>query len=63
MKRSARLLSIALTSRQGAPMEGIPHHSADGYIARLVQAGQKIAICEQLEAPGKGRKLLSSASG
>jgi DNA mismatch repair protein MutS len=54
----ARLLSIALTSRQGAPMAGIPHHSADGYIARLVQAGQKIAICEQMEAPGKGKKLL-----
>jgi DNA mismatch repair protein MutS len=54
----ARLLSIALTSRQGAPMAGIPHHSADGYIARLIRAGQKIAICEQLEAPGKGKKLL-----
>src|SRR5262249_7758199 len=54
----ARLLSITLTSRQGSPMAGIPHHSADGYIARLVQAGQKIAICEQLEAPGKGKKLL-----
>ena len=54
----ARLLSITLTSRQGSPMAGIPHHSADGYIARLVQAGQKIAICEQMEAPGKGKKLL-----
>ncbi|HEV8585024.1 MAG TPA: DNA mismatch repair protein MutS [Methylomirabilota bacterium] len=54
----ARLLSITLTSRQGAPMAGIPHHSADGYIARLVKAGQKIAICEQMEAPGKGKKLL-----
>ena len=57
----ARLLSITLTSRQGAPMAGIPHHSADGYIARLVQAGQKIAICEQMEAPGKGKKLLKRA--
>jgi DNA mismatch repair protein MutS len=54
----ARLLSITLTSRQGAPMAGIPHHSAEGYIARLVKAGQKIAICEQMEAPGKGKKLL-----
>ncbi|HEV8475083.1 MAG TPA: DNA mismatch repair protein MutS [Methylomirabilota bacterium] len=54
----ARLLSITLTARQGAPMAGIPHHAADGYIARLVQAGQKIAICEQMEAPGPGRKLL-----
>jgi DNA mismatch repair protein MutS len=54
----ARLLSITLTARQGAPMAGIPHHAAEGYIARLVQAGQKIAICEQLEGGGKGKKLL-----
>ena len=57
-ERGARLLSITLTSRQGAPMAGIPHHAAESYIARLVQAGQKIAICEQMEAPGKGKKLL-----
>src|SRR4029450_604758 len=39
-------------------MAGIPPHAAEGYIARLVQAGQKIAICEQLEGPGQGKKLL-----
>jgi DNA mismatch repair protein MutS len=55
---AARLLSITLTARQGAPMAGIPHHAADGYIARLVHAGQKIAVCEQLEAPGREKKLL-----
>src|SRR5262249_23118888 len=54
----ARLLQITLTSRQGSPMAGIPHHAAEGYIARLIRAGQKIALCEQLEAPGKGKKLL-----
>ncbi len=58
----ARLLQIALTSRQkgeGAiPMAGIPHHAADSYIARLLAAGQKVAVCEQMEAPGKGRKLI-----
>ena len=37
-------------------MAGIPHHAADGYIARLVQAGQKIAICEQLEGAGQGQE-------
>ena len=57
-EEGAKLLSIALTSRQGAPMAGIPHHAAETYIARLVQAGRKIAICEQMEAPGKGKKLL-----
>jgi len=55
---AARLLSITLTARQSAPMAGIPHHAADGYIARLVHAGQKIAVCEQLEAPGREKKLL-----
>jgi DNA mismatch repair protein MutS len=54
----ARLLSITLTARQSVPMAGIPHHAAEGYLARLVQAGQKVAICEQMEAPGKGKKLL-----
>lgn len=57
-EKGAKLLSITLTSRQGAPMAGIPHHAAEAYIARLVHAGQKIAICEQMEAPGKGKKLL-----
>src|SRR5512143_1641099 len=59
---ASRLLQIALTSRQkgeGAiPMAGIPHHAADGYIARLIRAGQKVAVCEQMEAPAKGRKLV-----
>jgi DNA mismatch repair protein MutS len=57
-ERGARLLEITLTSRQGAPMAGIPHHAAEGYIARLVRAGAKIALCEQMEAPGQGKKLL-----
>src|SRR5213594_4748799 len=55
---AARLLQITLTARQGAPMAGIPHHASDCYIARLVHAGQKIAVCEQLEAPGRDKKLL-----
>ena len=59
---ASRLLQITLTSRQkgeGAiPMAGIPHHAADGYIARLIRAGQKVAVCEQMEAPGKGKKLV-----
>jgi len=59
---ASRLLQLALTSRQkgeGAiPMAGIPHHAADGYIARLIRAGQKVAVCEQLEEPAKGRKIV-----
>jgi DNA mismatch repair protein MutS len=60
---AARLLDIALTSRQkgeGAiPMAGVPHHAADQYIGRLVRAGLKVAVCDQVEsAPGRGRKLI-----
>ena len=56
---ASRLLQLTLTSRQnGVPMAGIPHHAADGYIARLIRAGQKVAVCEQMEQPAKGRKIV-----
>jgi DNA mismatch repair protein MutS len=55
---AARVLQITLTARQAAPMAGIPHHAAEGYIARLIRAGLKVAVCDQVEAPGKGKKLL-----
>src|SRR5262249_57649724 len=59
---ASRLLQLTLTSRQkgeGAiAMAGIPHHAADGYVARLIRAGQKVAVCEQMEAPTRGRKLV-----
>jgi len=54
----ARLLQITLTARQDAPMAGIPHHAADTYIGRLIRQGQKVAVCEQMEAPAKGKKLV-----
>lgn len=57
-ERGARLLQITLTSRQGAPMAGIPHHAAESYVARLVRAGCKVALCEQMEMPGRGKRLL-----
>src|SRR5262245_37853089 len=46
---SARVLDIQLTSRSkdGVPLCGIPYHSAEPYIARLLKAGHKVAICEQ----------------
>jgi len=52
----SRLLNLTLTQRQGVPMCGIPYHAADNYIARLLEHGKKIAICEQVEMP-KGRGL------
>ncbi|MFO8059847.1 MAG: DNA mismatch repair protein MutS, partial [Bacillota bacterium] len=58
---AARILDIALTSRDGGngvrvPMAGVPHHSAESYIQTLLDAGQRVAICEQMEdaSPGKG---------
>jgi DNA mismatch repair protein MutS len=60
---AARELQITLTSRnrekgQPIPMCGVPYHAAEGYIARLIRSGFKIAICEQMEQPGPGKKLV-----
>ncbi len=51
----AQLLNLALTARNGVPMCGLPHHAANAYIGRLLKAGRKVAICDQLEdaRPGK----------
>lgn len=60
---ASELLDIVLTGREmgknlRVPMAGIPHHAADGYIARLVAAGHKVAICEQVGDVTKGRGLV-----
>lgn len=61
---ASRELEITLTSRNkdkgGAPipMCGVPYHSVDGYIARLMKKGHKIAICEQVEDPKTAKKLV-----
>src|SRR6201997_847261 len=60
---AARELEITLTSRNkergdAIPMCGVPYHSADGYIARLIQRGYRVAICEQMEEAGPGKKLV-----
>lgn len=48
---ASKILDIALTSRQNdVPMCGIPYHAAESYIARLIKAGHRVAICEQMEA-------------
>ncbi|WP_127470396.1 DNA mismatch repair protein MutS [Thiomicrorhabdus aquaedulcis] len=57
---ASRLLDITLTARGksgGAPipMAGIPHHSADGYLAKLVKLGQSVAICEQIGDPATSK--------
>jgi DNA mismatch repair protein MutS len=51
----AQILNLALTARNGVPMCGLPHHASNAYIGRLLKAGRKVAICDQLEdaRPGK----------
>src|SRR5579859_1648290 len=51
----AQLLNVALTKRGVIPMCGIPFHAASGYISRLLKAGRKVAICEQLEEARPGQ--------
>ncbi len=51
----AQLLNVALTKRGVVPMCGIPHHAATGYISRLLKAGKKVAICDQLEEARPGQ--------
>lgn len=56
---AAPILGIALTTRDkgkedAVPMCGVPYHSAQGYITRLIRAGRKVAVCEQGEMNGKG---------
>lgn len=52
---AAPILNVALTRRQTAPMCGIPYHAAGGYLARLLKAGKKVAICDQLEDARPGQ--------
>ncbi len=54
-KEAAPILDVALTKRNGMPMCGVPHHSAQGYIGRLVKAGKRVAIAEQKGEPQPGK--------
>jgi DNA mismatch repair protein MutS len=54
-KTGAQLLNVALTRRGEIPMCGIPFHAASGYIARLLKAGRKVAICDQVEEARPGQ--------
>jgi DNA mismatch repair protein MutS len=60
---AARELEITLTSRnkekgEPIPMCGVPYHSAENYIARLIQKGYRVAICDQMENPSAAKKLV-----
>ena len=57
----ARELDITLTQRDGHPMAGVPVRKAEVYIHRLLKRGYKVALCQQLERPGKDKRLLKRA--
>ena len=51
----AQILGLTLTHRAGAPMAGIPFHASETYIDKLLKAGKKVAICDQMETPKPGK--------
>src|SRR3954469_21152853 len=60
---AARELQITLTARNkekgnAVPMCGVPYHSAEGYISKLIRKGFKVAVCEQVEDPKLAKKLV-----
>ena len=64
--RAAEILDITLTARgehegEPIPMAGVPYHAAEGYLARLIKAGERVAVCEQTESPAEAKKRGSKA--
>lgn len=63
-EKASKILQIALTSREKArdnpvPMCGIPYFASESYIAKLIRAGQKVAVCEQMEDPKEAKGIVS----
>src|SRR5438034_8473163 len=54
-KEAASLLNVALTKRNGVPMCGVPYHAAQSYVAKLIKAGRRVAICDQTSDPQPGK--------
>ncbi|MEL6692956.1 MAG: DNA mismatch repair protein MutS [Pseudomonadota bacterium] len=59
--RAAEILDITLTARgehngEPIPMAGVPYHAAEGYLARLIKSGERVAVCEQTESPAEAKK-------
>lgn len=61
-EKASKILNIVLTSRNNGgsdiPLAGFPYHSLDAYLPKLVRAGYRVAICEQLEKPSKEKKIV-----
>ncbi|MEI8078344.1 MAG: DNA mismatch repair protein MutS [bacterium] len=60
-RRAAPLLEVVLTQRNQVPMCGVPYHALNGYVSRLLEAGVKVAIAEQMEDPKLAKGLVKRA--
>ena len=49
------MLNVALTRRNHVPMCGVPYHAAQNYVAKLIKAGKRVAICDQISEPQPGK--------
>jgi len=62
-KLASRVLGLTLTSREkgenAVPMAGFPHHASESYVRRLIQAGHRVAICEQVEDPADAKGIVA----
>src|SRR4051812_37058783 len=57
-KEASGILNVALTKRNQVPMCGVPYHAAQNYIAKLIKAGKRVAICDQTSQPTPGKKIV-----
>lgn len=57
-RAAAPILGVALTQRTGMPMCGVPYHAIDAYLAKLIRAGKKAAICDQVEDPSQAKGIV-----
>src|SRR5437667_4028311 len=54
-REASTLLNVALTKRNGVPMCGVPFHAAQSYVSKLIKAGRRVAICDQMSEPQPGK--------
>ena len=60
--RAHKILGITLTERtSGIPMAGVPYHAAEGYLRRLVEHGERVAVCEQIQDPKDAKGVVDRA--
>jgi len=55
---AAPILGVTLTKRSGYPMCGVPYHAIDSYLAKLIRANRKIAICDQMDIPAAAKGIV-----